>query len=192
MLLLSKVRRFLFFLVGTAFLSVVLTACAGGGGGSGSKSNLAMGCSGDGVCLTFAPIEGGFVISNQSDFSAFGDFVSLNITATNGTDVVEAEINITEFSDGSYNFTGLHDQSYWTFKISGIFQNRSQQQQEVEIDFIWQDNRQDHARGGIRPGFNTDGDGRADSVDDDDDNDGLLDTDVREQQNNTGGMSCSC
>ncbi len=186
-------RVLLFFSVGAGLL--ILTACAGGSSdGSSSSSSPSPNPSpsppgSSGVELTFAPIEGGFVISNQSDFSAFGDFVFLNITATNGTNVVEVEINITEFSGGSYNFTGLHDQSYWTFTISGIFQNRSQQ--EVEIDFIWQDNRQDHASGGIRPGFNTDGDGRADSVDDDDDNDGLKDNDVREQQNNTDGVSCS-
>ena len=42
LVLLSKLGRFLLFLVGVGFLSVVLIACAGGGGGSGGSSGGSM------------------------------------------------------------------------------------------------------------------------------------------------------
>ncbi len=137
--------------------------------------------------LTFAPISGGFRIASQSDF---GNFVSLNITATSESgSVVERSINIAEFIDGSYDFIGLDDQSDWIFQIIGTLSDG--REREVVIVFVWEENEEDHESGGIRPGINTDGDGRADSVDEDDDNDGLDDTDVRERQNNLGGVSCA-
>ncbi len=208
-LLLSKVRRFLFFLIGVGFLSVVLAACAGGGDGSsadgGSEGNRSMdngsmggdsegngsmvggpGTGGDGegngengssesfdVALTFAPISGGFRIGNQSDF---GNFTSLKITATSGSGTpVEKDIDISEFADdSSYDFTGLADRD-WKFAIIGILSDG--EEREVRIVFVWQANEADHEGGGIRSGLNTDGDGRADSVDEDDDNDGVRDSD---------------
>ena len=200
-------RRFLFFWVGVGFLSVVLTACAGGGAGSsadgGSEGNRSMdngsmgdGSMGDGsmdgdpgggdpgnggnggassfeVELTFAPISGGFRIDNHS---AFGNFTSLNITATSGSGTpVEKDIDIGEFADDSYDFTGLADQSDWKFAIIGVLSDGGQQ--ELTIVFVWDENEADHGSGGIRSGLNTDGDGRADSVDEDDDNDGTEDRD---------------
>ena len=190
LVLLSKLGQFLLFLAAAGFLSVILTACAGGGGGSGSSSSGSMnngsmdgdpGDNGPGngamvlgvfdASLTFAPIRGGFQIGSQSDF---GDFTSLNITATSGSESEERTINIDEFADGSYDFTGLADRD-WKFQIRGILSDGSEQ--EVDIVFVWQENRDDHAGAGIRSGVDTDGDRRADSVDDDDDNDGLNDVD---------------
>ncbi len=164
-----EARRFLFFLVGAGFLSIFLTACAGSGGSEGGKG----GSSDDEafkVELTFSPIADGFVIGNQSDF---GDFVSVNITATSGSVMEWRNISITAFSDDSYNFTGLDDQSDWIFRIMGTLSHG--RQEPVEIVLVWQQNIADHESGGIRPGNNTDKDGRADSVDEDDDNDGILD-----------------
>ncbi len=166
----SLARGLLFSLAGISLL--VLTACAGGGGGSGSSGGSASGGSASAfeVELTFAPIPGGFRIGNQSDF---GEFVSLNITATTtsrGGEVKEdPNINITiEFIDSSYVFT-VPFETNWTFAIIGTLSDG--RQQRVEIDFIWGENKEDHERGGIRSGLNTDGDGRADSVDEDLDGD---------------------
>ncbi len=202
-LLLNKLGRLLFLLVAAGFLSIALVACAGGGGSGGSSSGSANNGSMDGdpggngqgngktilgvfnASLTFAPIRGGFQIGSQSDF---GDFTSLKITATSGSESEERTINIDEFADDSYDFTGLADRD-WKFQIVGILSDS--REQEVNIVFVWQENRDDHAGAGIRSGLNTDGDGRADSVDEDDDNDGLDDTDVKEQQNGLGGVSCS-
>ena len=199
-LLLGKVGRLLFFLVGIGFLSITLTACGGGGsGGSGSDGGPGNGDGGPGgnggsgslmplgVKLTFAPIRGGFRIGNQSDF---GDMVSLNIAATreNGQVVEQRNINIGEFVNG-YDFTGLNDQSNYTFRIVGNLGDG--RQQEVDIVFVWDENEEDYKSGGIRPGLDTDGDRRANSVDDDDDDDGLDDTNEREAQSNLGGVSCS-
>ncbi len=186
---LVKARRFLSFLVGAGFLSVALIACAGGGGGSssgpgdnGSEGNGSMvdgsgeNGGGDGpgvfnVSLTFAPISGGFRIGNQS---AFGDFVSLNIMATSRSESEERSVSITEFADDdSYDFTGLDDQSDWIFNITGTLSDGGKR--EVVIDFVWQENEDDHGSDGIRSGVDTDGDRRADSVDPDDDNDEVLD-----------------
>ena len=146
--------------------------CGGGGGGGSSGGGSA---SAFGVKLTFAPIPGGFVIANQSDF---GSFVSLNITATptsgGGRVIEDANINISrQFIGSSYDFTGLDDQSNYTFRIIGTLSDR--RQQEVKIVFTWEENEEDYNKGGIRPGINTDGDGRANSVDEDDDNDGIRD-----------------
>ena len=163
-ILLDKMRRFLFLLAGISFL--VLTACAGGGGGGSSGGPEAFE-----VKLTFAPIDNGFRIANQS---TFGDFVSLNITATSGDTVVKkGDIDITEFVDnGYYEFTGLAELE-WKFEIIGISDGG---EQEVGIDFIWQENEDDHDNGGIWSGANYDGDARADRADNDDDNDGVNDT----------------
>ncbi len=122
------------------------------------------------VQLSFTPTVEGFVIGNQSDF---GDFVSVSITATSEDRFIGRNVDISEFIDGSYNFTGLDDQSNWTFAIIGTLSDGSER--DLGIDFIWEENRADHESGGIRAGTNTDGDGRADSVDNDDDNDGILD-----------------
>ncbi len=182
--------RVLLFLVGAGLLLIALTACAGGEGETAASSpgtdtppggggNPGDGSPGEddpgvvalrtfGVNLTFAPISGGFRIGNQSDF---GDLVSLNITATSGSESVERGISIAEFVGGSYDFTGLDDQSDWIFNITGTLSDGSEQ--EVRIDFVWQENREDHGSGGIRSGLDTDGDRRADSVDDDIDGDGV-------------------
>ncbi len=182
--LLSRLGRFLFFLVAAGFLSVVLTACAGGGGGGssgdgGPVNNSSMDGNGPGngamvlgvfnASLTFAPIRGGFQIGSQSDFSSF---TSLKITATSGSEVVERSINIDEFANDSYDFTGLADRD-WKFQITGILSDS--REQEVNIVFVWPENHDDHAGDGIRSGLDTDGDRRADSVDDNDDNDAYLD-----------------
>ena len=171
-ILLGRLRRFLFFLAGAGFLSILLTACAGGGGSSSGGSD------GNGgnvplspleVNLTFAPMPGGFQIGNQSDF---GDMVSLNITATSeGRSPVETNISTAEFVDDSYDFTGLNDQSDWEFQIIGTLSDG--RQQEVTIVFTWQENEEEHNNDGIRPGMDTDGDRRADSVDNDIDGDGV-------------------
>ena len=163
-LLLGKAGRSLCFLVAAGFLSVVLTACAGGGG-SGSGDGSPRGFE---VDLTFAPTENGFRIANQSDF---GDFTSLNITATSGNISISEVVSITEFSGDGYNFTGLADRD-WKFEIRGISDG---DEQEVNIVFVWNENRIDHGNNGIRSGMDTDGDRRADSVDTDDDNDGIND-----------------
>ena len=49
-------------------------------------------------------------------------------------------------------------------------------QQEVDIVFAWAENEEDYKSGGIRSGLDTDGDRRANSVDEDDDNDGVDDS----------------
>ena len=178
------VRGFLFLLAGTSFL--VLTACAGGGGSGSSSGGSSLRPLE--VNLTFAPISGGFRIGNQSDF---GDMVSLNIKATSrsGLVVEEADINIAAFiDDSSHDFTGLADLD-WKFQITGTLSDGGRQ--EVDIGFVWDENEADNARGGIRSGLDTDGDRRANSVDEDDDNDGLNDNDGREQQTNSGDVSCS-
>ncbi len=138
------------------------------------------------VDLTFAPIGGGFRIGNQSDF---GDFVSLKITATNGNGsaVEERNINITEFMNDSYNFTGLDDLSDWTFAIMATLINGSQR--GVDIVFVWMENRDDHGSGGIRSGVDADGDRRADSVDEDDDNDEVADSSDLCEAGETGWTS---
>ncbi len=177
------VRGFLFLLAGTSFF--VLTACAGGGSGSSSGGSSLRPLE---VNLTFAPISGGFRIGNQSDF---GDMVSLNIKATSrsGSVVEEPNINIDEFiDDSSYDFTELADLD-WKFQITGTLSDG--RRQEVDIGFVWDENEADNSRGGIRSGLDTDGDRRADSVDEDDDGDGLNDNDGREQQTNSGDVSCS-
>ena len=139
------------------------------------------------VNLTFAPMSGGFRIGNQSDF---GDMVSLDITATSGGNVEERDINITEFADDSYDFINLADLD-WKFQITGTLGDG--RQQEVKIVFTWQENEADHNNNGIRSGVDTDGDRRADSVDEDDDNDRVLDGRdncrlvVNPAQNNTDG-----
>ena len=165
--------RLLFFLVGFSFL--VLTACAGGGSDDSENGSDGGGGPGDGppsslqpleVALTFAPIPDGFQIGNQSDF---GEMVSLRITATGGSEPVERTININEFADDSYNLTGLGDQSNWTFAIIGTLDDG--RQQRVAINFVWPENEADHDDGGIGSGLDTDGDRRADSVDDDLDGD---------------------
>ena len=166
-ILLGKLRRLFFFLLGVGFLSIALTACAtfGGGSGGGSPRDFE-------VDLTFAPISGGFRIASQSDF---GNIVSLKITATSGSEVEERNIDIAEFIDDDHEFTGLNDQSDWTFRIIGTLSDG--EEREVAIVFVWDENAEDHQSGGIRAGINTDGDGRADSVDEDDDNDGVRDGD---------------
>ncbi len=171
----SLARGCLFFLAAASFLSVVLTACAGGGSGGSGGNGGNVRLSPLEVNLTFAPIEGGFRIGNQSDF---GNMVSLNITATSGGGRIEdANINISrQFIGSGYDFTGLDDQSNYTFRIIGTLDDG--RQQEVKIVFTWEENEEDHERlGGIWPGLNTDGDGRADSVDEDDDNDNVTDGD---------------
>ncbi len=162
-------RGFLFLLAGISLS--VLTACAGGGGSSGSSSSDDEAFK---VELTFSPTAEGFVIGNQSDF---GDFVSLNITAISEdmSMIQERNISTAEFVDDSYDFTGLDEQANWTFAIIGTLSNG--EQEKIVIDFVWQANEADHESGGIQPGNNTDGDGRADSVDEDDDNDGIGDAD---------------
>ncbi len=203
--LLGKLGRFLFLLAGTGFLLVALTACAGGGGGSGSSSGPGN-TPGPGdnpdtespeevkPGFTFAPIEGGFRIGNQS--LDFGEFVSLNITATNvnSGEITHANLSLAEFIDSSYDFLSLDDQSNYTFMIEGIFINGTRQ--EVPLVLVWEENIEDYAKGGLRPGLDTDGDRRANSVDTDDDNDGLLD--VAEVYangtalvNTTSGIGCS-
>ena len=162
--LMWRLWRLLSFLIVAGFL--VLTACAGGGGAGSSGGPP----SAFEVELTFAPIPGGFRISNQSDF---GDFVVLRITATSGENVEEEEVKTGEFVDDSYDFTGLLDLD-WKFEVIGILSDGGEQR--VEIDFVWAENEADHNNGGIRPGANYDGDGRANSVDPDDDNDGVDDT----------------
>ena len=141
----------------------------------------------------FAPIEGGFRIGNQS--LDFGEFVSLNITATSDSgNITHMNISLAEFIDSSYDFLGLDEQSNYTFMIEGIFINGTRQ--EVPLVLVWQENIEDYAKGGLRPGLDTDGDRRANSVDTDDDNDGLLD--VAEVYangtalvNTTSGIRCS-
>ena len=168
-------RALLSFVVGFGFL--VLIACSGG---KDSPSAFE-------VELTFAPLSGGFQIGNQSDF---GDFVSLKITATSeGRSIVERSISTAEFVDGSYEFTGLDDQSSWTFRILGTLGDG--RQQEVAIVFVWAENEEDHKSGGIRAGINTDGDGRADSIDTDDDNDGIDDLSDKCPTDETGWVSNS-
>ena len=146
---------------------LVLTACAGGSGGGSSGGDSPTGFEAD---FTFTPMPGGIRIASPSDF---GDFTSLNITATSGGTSISRVVPITAFSGDGHPFAGLNDQSDWKFEIRGILSDGSQQQ--VRIDFIWQENRLDHASGGIRPGANHDRDGRADIVDNDDDNDGVND-----------------
>ena len=168
----SLARGLLFFLAGISLL--VLTACAGGSG-SGSSGGGSSDDEGFKVELTFSPMADGFVIGNQSDF---GDFVSLNITATNEdmSMIEERNIDIAEFvDDDSYNFIGLDDQPKWKFQITGTLSDG--RRQRVVIDFVWPENEADHRSGGIRSGLNTDRDRRADSVDDDDDNDNVTDED---------------
>ena len=177
-------RRLASFLL-LSFLVCLLTACAGGGSGGGSGGDSLRPLE---VNLTFAPISGGFRIGNQSDF---GDMVSLNIRATSrsGSVVEEPDINIDAFiDDSSYDFTGLADLD-WKFQIIGTLSDGGRQ--EVDIGFVWDENEADNARGGIRSGVDTDGDRRADSVDEDDDGDGLNDIDGREQQTNSDDVSCS-
>ena len=126
------------------------------------------------MALTFAPISGGFRIDNRS---AFGNFTSLNITATSGGGLVveEPNIDIGEFADdSSYDFTGLADLD-WKFRIIGILSDGDGR--EVMIVFVWDENEADHEGGGIRSGLDTDEDRRANSVDEDDDNDGTEDRD---------------
>ncbi len=165
--LMGLMRGLLSFLIIAGLL--VLTACAGGsGGGSGGNGDSHTGFE---VKLTFAPIDNGFRISNQSHF---GDFVVLRITATSGENVEPEEVSIGEFvDDGRYDFTGLLDLD-WKFEVVGILSDGGER--EIVIDFVWADNKADHNNGGIRPGANYDGDGRANSVDPDDDNDGVDDT----------------
>ena len=164
----SLARGFLFCLAAAGLL--VLTACAGGSGGSSSGGGSSSPSAFE-VELTFAPIPGGFRISNQSDF---GDFVVLRITATSGDNVEEEEVKIGDFVNDSYDFTGLLNLD-WKFEVIGILSDGGER--EVNIIFVWQENRDDHAGDGIRSGRNTDGDGRANNVDEDDDNDGINDTD---------------
>ena len=181
--LLGKLRRFLFFLVAAGFLSVVLMACGGGGsGGSSSSGGNGGGDPGGGdngpgggssssfkVKLTFAPIPGGIRIGNQSDF---GEFVVLRITATSGANVEKEDVKTGEFVDDSYDFITPADLD-WKFEIIGILSDG--EEREVDIVFVWPENRDDHAGDGIRSGLDTDGDRRANDVDDDDDNDGVPD-----------------
>ena len=212
--MLGKLGRFLFLLAGTGFLLVALTACAGGGGGSGSGSSPGSDPDADIIPeedragFTFAPIPGGFEIGGQS--LDLGDFVFLNFTATSSDGMItHRNVSIAEFIAGGYNFTGLDEQSNYTFVIEGILSDNSTR--ALEIDFVWDENKQDHESGGLRPGLDTDGDRRANSVDPDDDNDGVLDTaeaagcrlitdcdddglgdnDPRERQDNSAGESCS-
>ena len=194
----GKLGRVLSLLVGASFLLVALTACAGGGGGGSSGPGSSPG-PGDNPGtdspeevkpgFTFAPIEDGFRIGNQS--LDFGEFVSLNITAISDSgNITHANISITEFIDGSYDFVGLDEQSNYTFMIEGIFSNGTGQ--EVPLVLVWEANIEDYAKGGLRPGLDTDGDRRANSVDTDDDNDGLADNHTREQlTNETSGTLCS-
>ena len=178
-------RRLASFLL-LSFLVCLLTACAGGGGSGSSSGGSSLRPLE--VNLTFAPISGGFRIGNQSNF---GDMVSLNIKATSrsGLVVEEADINIAEFiDDSSHDFTGLADLD-WKFQITGTLSDG--RRREVDIGFVWDENEADNARGGIRSGLDTDGDRRANSVDEDDDNDGLNDNDGREQQTNSDDVSCS-
>ena len=165
----SLAKGCLFFLAGISLL--VLTACAGGGGGSSGGNGGNVRLSPLEVNLTFAPIPGGFRIGNQSDF---GDFVVLRITATSGANVEPEDVPIGEFVDGRFDFTGLLDLD-WKFEVIGILSDGGER--EVTIVFTWQENRDDHAGDGIRSGRDTDGDRRANSVDEDDDNDGINDTD---------------
>ena len=162
-------RGFLFLLAGISLL--VLTACAGGGGGSSSAGGSASAFK---VELTFSPTANGFVIGNQSDF---GNFVSLNITATTtsrgGRVIEDAPINIaSEFIDSNYDFI-VPFEANWTFEIIGTLSDG--RQEPIEIVFVWPENEEDHKSGGIHSGLDTDGDRRANSVDDDDDNDGIKD-----------------
>ncbi len=164
-------RGFLFLLAGISLL--VLTACAGGGGGSSSAGGSASAFK---VELTFSPTANGFVIGNQSDF---GNFVSLNITATTtsrgGRVIEDAPINIaSEFIDSSYSFV-VPFEANWTFEIIGTLSDG--RQEPIEIVFVWPENEEDHKSGGIHSGLDTDGDRRANSVDDDDDNDNVTDGD---------------
>ena len=166
----SLAKGCLFCLAGISLL--VLTACAGGSGGGSSAGGSTSAFK---VELIFSPTANGFIIGNQSDF---GNFVSLNITATTtsrgGRIKEDPNISIAEFSDDSYPFT-VPFEANWTFKIIGTLSDG--RQESVEIVFVWPENKLDHSNNGIRSGLNTDGDGRANSVDEDDDNDGINDTD---------------
>ncbi len=134
----------------------------GTGGGGGAPSSFE-------VKLTFAPIPGGFRIGNQSDF---GEFVVLRITATSGANVEKEDVKTGDFVNDSYDFTGLLNLD-WKFEITGILSDG--EEREVDIVFVWAENEEDHGSGGIRSGLDTDGDRRANDVDDDDDNDGVPD-----------------
>ena len=176
-------KRFLFFLVGAGFLSIALVACEGSSSSVGGTPSSPRAFK---MELTFAPISGGFRIGNRSDF---GDLVSLDIRATSESEYVGKNINTTEFVDSSYEFTGLNDEFDWTFTIVGTLSNG--EKREVEIVFIWDENRLDHDNGGMRSGLDTDEDRRADSVDEDDDNDDVHDNSDQCRAGETGWTSNS-
>jgi len=160
------------FFVGTSFL--VLTACVG----NVTIIKAFFGTPFE-VELTFAPIAGGFniAIANRSGLS---DFDYLFITATNRAERVERNISVEDFVANGFVFRGLNDASSYQFEIEGNLSSDGTRQ-ILAIVFGREENERDHeTRGGIRPGLDTDGDGRPNSLDNDDDNDGVRDS-VEEQ-----------
>ena len=129
------------------------------------------------MALAFSPIETGFIVGvfSHSDLSAFSSLRFTYIASELG---LSASFNIPSsfFRQGIWFTLNTHPLFYGyghTIRIRGILSDGSNQ--DVEIDFAWEENEEDHENGGILPGVNTDRDGRADSVDTDDDNDGVED-----------------
>ena len=135
---LSRLGRFLFFLVAAGFLSAVLIACAGGGGGSSSGSGSDS-PEDDPFVLAFSPFDGG-----------------VSITLTNGADYAGRNITAVRINARSYDaegkLTGQEMSPDLSLEdlISGYIFGGLVSGREYEFTFSYEETLADGARVGDR------------------------------------------
>ena len=179
-ILFGKMRRFLFFLVGAGFLSVVLIACAGGGGGSSSGSGSDS-SEDDPFVLAFSPFDGGVNITLTNGAAYAGrNITAVRIDATSYDDVTgnptdyepRPNLSLEDLISG-YTFTGL--MSGEEYKFDFFYKETLVNGTQVERDIDWRpttrnladydDTTDGSVRGRIAIGEDGDGNGIADFLD---------------------------
>ena len=121
--------------------------------------------------LTFIPTKGAIqiLIGPSSNFDE-ADFIEIYAASQNQT--LKRRLRRDELND-FYNFSGLEDGVAYRFSINGSDEEGNEW--SIRIDYAEPINEEDIRSQGIAPGSNYDKDGQADSIDLDDDNDGVMD-----------------
>ena len=193
-ILFGKMRRFLFFLVGVGFLSVVLIACAGGGGGSGGGSGSVPSSAdddGDGIPNNLdrcSDGETGWTSNSSADHDGDGCLD----TSSEDTD---------DDNDGLNDSSDLCSTGIIGWERNNVTDNDGDGCRDRDED---DDDDNDGLDDGDEPaGCGLDSDCDDDDVRDGDevaakcvqdtdcDDDGLGDNDAKERQANSNGESCS-
>ncbi len=178
-ILLGKMRRFLFFLVGVGFLSVVLIACAGGGGGSSSGSGSDS-SEDDPFVLAFSPFDGGVNITLTNGAAYAGrnitavriDATSYKVNGDAARFMQRPDISLEDLISG-YTFTGLMSGEEYKFDFfyEETLVNGTQVEREIEWEPVarnladYNDTADGSVRGRIAIGEDGDGNGIADFLD---------------------------